>query len=92
MGPLVPLFCTSGDVCPGFQSQGGIPCLHAPSPACEIFFRFSSGTTPTDLLAASMAAEPFHPHTCICIQALVGLKPKIKHVSASQHVTRQMLY
>ena len=23
MGPLIPLFWTSGDVCPGFQSQGG---------------------------------------------------------------------
>ena len=23
MGPLIPLFSTSGDVCPGFQSQGG---------------------------------------------------------------------
>ena len=22
-GPLVPLFWTSGDICPGFQSQGG---------------------------------------------------------------------
>ena len=23
MGPLIPLFWTSGDICPGFQSQGG---------------------------------------------------------------------
>ena len=23
VGPLIPLFWTSGDVCPGFQSQGG---------------------------------------------------------------------
>ena len=30
---------------------------------------------PANLLASSMAAKPFHPHTCICIQAMVGLKP-----------------
>ena len=24
--PLIPLFWTSGDVCPGFQSQGGVTC------------------------------------------------------------------
>ena len=23
MGPLIPLFWTSGDVCPGFQNEGG---------------------------------------------------------------------
>ena len=27
MGSLKPLVWTSGDVCPGFQSQGGIPCV-----------------------------------------------------------------
>ena len=27
-GPLIPLFWTSGDVCPGFQSQGGfLTCM-----------------------------------------------------------------
>ena len=29
MGPLIPLFWSSGDVCPGFQSQGGFPRLRA---------------------------------------------------------------
>ena len=33
MGPLIPLFWTSGDICPGFQSQGEVACtlscLHA---------------------------------------------------------------
>ena len=33
MGPLIPLFWTSGDVCPGFQSQGGFPHLCASSSA-----------------------------------------------------------
>ena len=27
MGPLIPLFWISGDVCPGFQSQGGSLCV-----------------------------------------------------------------
>ena len=27
VGPLIPLFRTSGDVCPGFQSQGGLACM-----------------------------------------------------------------
>ena len=48
MGPLISLFWTSGNVCPGFQSQGGsltctLSCLHAMD---------SSGVTPADLLAA----------------------------------------
>ena len=66
-----------------------IPPL-ASSPACNGFFRFISGATPADLLVASMAAKPFHPHTCI--QALVGLESRIQHAAASQYVTRQTLY
>ena len=27
VGPLIPLFRTSGDVCPGFQSQGVLACM-----------------------------------------------------------------
>ena len=27
VGPLIPLFRTYGDVCPGFQSQGGLACM-----------------------------------------------------------------
>ena len=29
VAPLIPLFWTSGDICPGFQCQGASPCLHA---------------------------------------------------------------
>ena len=46
VGPLIPLFWTSGDVCPGFQSQGGFPCLHASLPVHNGFLRFTSGVTP----------------------------------------------
>ena len=55
VGSLVPTFWTSGDAGPGFQSQGRFPRLHASSPACNGFLRFTSGATPADLLAA----EPF---------------------------------
>ena len=46
LGPLIPLLWTSGDVCPGFQSQGGFPRLHASSPVHNGFLRFTSGATP----------------------------------------------
>ena len=59
VGPLVPLFWTSGDVCPGFQSQGGFPRLHASLPAHNRFLRFTSGVTPAGCIEVSMAAEPF---------------------------------
>ena len=45
-GPLIPLFWTSGDICPGFQSQGGFPHLRASSPVYNGFLRFTSGVTP----------------------------------------------
>ena len=62
VGSLIPLFWTSGEICPGFQSQGGpINCIYIIwiSPACNGFLRFTSGATPADLLTASIAAEPF---------------------------------
>ena len=82
-----PVFWTPGNVYPVFQSQGGFPCLCASWLAHNIFFRFTSSATPTDLLATSMAVESFHPHTCTCIQTLVGLESGIKRAAASQHVT-----
>ena len=59
VGLLIPQFWTSGDVCPGFQSQGGFPCLCASSPVHNGFLRFTSGVTPVDCTEVSMAAEPF---------------------------------
>ena len=70
MGPLVPKFLTPGDVCPGFKSHSGFPHLGPLSPVCKGILKFTSGMTPADFLAASMAADPFHPHTCE--QALMG--------------------
>ena len=43
------------------SALGFDPCLRASLPACNEFFRITSGVTPVDLLAASMAAEPLLP-------------------------------
>ena len=55
VGPLIPLFWTFGDVSSGFQSQSEqtyfMHILHV--------LRFTSGATPADVLATTMAAEPF---------------------------------
>ena len=49
---VIPLLWTSGDFSSGYQSHT------SSSPACHGFLRFTSGATPADLLAASMAAKP----------------------------------
>ena len=65
VGPLIPLFWTSGDVCPGFQSQSGsLACFLA----CVIL-RFTSGMTPAKV---SMAADPrtyrrVRKQWCVCV-------------------------
>ena len=57
MDPLIPLFWTSGDTCPGFQSLGG--SLFVCFLTCVIL-RFTSGATPADCTEVSMATEPSH--------------------------------
>ena len=67
-GATVTLFWTSGDVCPGFKSQGGslTCCLNS------VILRFTSGATPADCMRVNMAAEPFRStYLQICSQALV---------------------
>ena len=59
VGPQIPLFWTPGDICPGFQSQSGSPFLHALLNAHNKILRFTSGATPADLLAPTIAAELF---------------------------------
>ena len=54
MGPLIPLFWISGDVSSRVQSHSWQPYSHL----AEVYLRFTSGATPADLLAVSMAAEP----------------------------------
>ena len=69
------------------KASDGFPGFHVSSPVCNGFLRFTSSVTPADPLAASMAAKSFQPHTCTCIQTLVGLESGIKRAAASQHVT-----
>ena len=48
-----------------------IPSLYALLPEHNGFLRFTSGATPADLLAASMAAEPFsYPYLRTILRAL----------------------
>ena len=59
--PLIPLFWTSGDVSSGFQSQSRFCLIHTwqrHTSNITHSLRFTSGATPADLLAASMATEP----------------------------------
>ena len=60
VGALIPLFWTSNDICPGFQSHSGsLVCFLA----CVIL-RFTSGAKSADCTEVSMAAKPFGTHTC----------------------------
>ena len=84
VGPLIwcALFCTSGYVCPGFQSQGGsltcmLHCLYARN-----FSRFTSGATPADLLATSMT----HLLTHSIIQVNQDQMWTINMLKLDQHV------
>ena len=59
MGPLIPLFWTSGDVSSEFQSQSQQPY----SSLVEAYvIHVPSGVTPANLLAASMAAAWLPSH------------------------------
>ena len=71
LGSLKSLFWSSSDVCPGFQSQGGIPRLCASLPACDGSLRFTSSVTPGGRLKGSIAAKSFW-------STLVGLEPRIE--------------
>ena len=61
LGPLAPLFCISGDISSGFQSQSGL-CLNCfCRGGCHVHSLRSTSGAPTYLLMASMLAGHF-PH------------------------------
>ena len=63
-------FCGGTDT-PVFDFRWCLPWVLNPPLTCmlcHLHTMYSSGATPSDLLTASMAAEPFDPHTCTCIQ------------------------
>ena len=72
VGPLMPLFWTFGDICPGFQSQGGSPHLH-------VLFACTQQNTRIDLWCNILLTpwQPSHSHPQTYKQALVGLKTGI---------------
>ena len=80
VGPLIPLFQTSGDVSLSFKSKWaalftvgrGVYVTQSP--------RFTSGATPADLLAASMATEPF---SSVYLRAGIGVNYEV----ASDHMS-----
>ena len=80
VGPLIPLFWTSGDISSGFQSQGGQPYLHL-AKAYVLHVPWDSPLVwhLLDLLVTSMVAEPSLPRTC---EELVGLKTRSCHAAA----------
>ena len=88
----MPLCWTSGDVCAGFQSQGGSPLFCASLSVCNGFLRFTSDATPADCLATSMVVESFSVHVLAHVQALVWLESGIELTAVLQCMIRQALY
>ena len=64
--PLIHLFWTLSIVCPGFESQGGSPHLHASLPVCNRILNSTSSMTLTDLLGNQ------HGNQAILIHVLVN--------------------
>ena len=86
MGPLISLFWTSGDVCPGLQGQGGfLVCF-----LTWVILRFTSGVTPADCIGVNMIAEPFY-HVLVDVSINIGrdlgLGPMTIHATCSKHST-----
>ena len=72
VGPLIPLFWTSGDVSSGFQSQSGFCLIHAWWRLHNIYsLRFTSGATPLPVYNASIAVSCL-PH--MHVSAEVGCR------------------
>ena len=75
MGPLIPRFCTSGDVCPRFQNQGGSN-LYAFLPAS---YSSDSPLVWHLLTAWQLAWRPVTFPTCINRGRMLGFKWGISH-------------
>ena len=54
VGPLIPLFWTSGDICPGFQSQGGLACMLSCLRAIPLIHLWCDTCWPLDGLHGSL--------------------------------------
>ena len=82
VGPLIPLLLTSGDICPGFESQGGSSVAYF---VARITMDSSDSPLVQHLLTfwwPALQLSHFDPHTCTfrlyIIQEFVGIKPGIE--------------
>ena len=91
VGPLIPMFWTSGDVSSGFQSQSGQPYLYL-AEAYMMYILWFPPLVQHLLTSWQPAWQLSCSHPCTCEQALVGLETRICHATTSQYETRQMLY
>ena len=94
MGSLIVLYWNSGDVCPGFQSQGEFPHLPASSPVCSRFLRFTSGATPANIFGcqhgsravsstyATIKVNPFIK-VALCVTQQIQVKRIWQHQNIS---------
>ena len=69
MGRMIPLFRTSGDVCPGLQSQDGSLCLHAlfvwtVFRERNIYFKFKTEMSHMSIICAECVSFPYGPFKC----------------------------
>ena len=64
-GHWYPMFWTSGNVCSGLLSQRRFPHLHASSPACNGFFRFTVGVTILTSWWSGLQLSLFDLRTCL---------------------------
>ena len=75
-GATEPLFWTSGDVCSGFQSQGGSLFAYF---LASVILRFTSGVSPTDFLMANMTVKPFRSmYLQMSLQALLEVRTVVR--------------
>ena len=82
VGPLIPLFRTSGDVCPGFQSQGGLACMLSCLRAIPQIHLWCNTCRPLDgqhgsraTLTYILAAVRHYPQALVASRSEPRLKP-----------------
>ena len=74
MGPRIPLFWTTGDVCPGVQSQGGSPRVRASSPVRNGFLRRKQFLPSANEVVERSVGHSVHRGRCVS-QHAVGQIP-----------------
>ena len=82
LGPLIPLFWTSGDVSAGFQSQRGQPYSHL-AEAYMLYVPCDSPLVQNLPTSWQPAWQPSQSLPCTCKQALEGLETGTSHTTCS---------